>query len=145
MTGWQIALVVVVAVYLLWRRWLRAAGAAAVNVSAEADGWLKSIGLNPGEVMFNLYQGGTLARNQGAVVMVGIGRRGNLETVGFVAEIVAGHGVIDGAILEPFGVATQDKEIVRDLRLMGSPMPLLDALLARARNLREGAGRSSSL
>lgn len=145
MAGWQIALMVVVAAYILWRRLGRAAGAVAVNVSAEADDWLKSIRLNPSETMFNLHQGGTLARNHGAVVMVGIGRRENREAVGFVAEILPGHGVVDSAILEPAGVATQDKAIVRDLQLMKSPMPLMDALLARARNLREGAGRGTSL
>ena len=54
--------------------------------------------------------------------LVGIGENSNGEYVGFAAEVKQGYGVLSSLIIEPHGIASQDKKAAHVARMDGKYM-----------------------
>jgi hypothetical protein len=56
----------------------------AFNVLYEADSWLKEQSIEPSSVKFSAYHDSDIVKYPGATVLVGMGKRSDGKTVGFV-------------------------------------------------------------
>lgn len=100
----------------------------------EAESWLTQRKVDMSTVTFNLFEERGLARNIGAVVLVGGGQNTTGEHVSFVVEIKDSL-VITGEFINPPGIASWSKSAARDA--MQLRRPLIDVLQEMARLHRE--------
>lgn len=127
MFWWGLLLVTIASVASLWRKRQRRHAVADLLDCAKL--WFGARGIDPATVACNVYGDARLARYPDAVVIVGMGRRYDTEEmVGFVAEVIPGGGVIEGALLRPATLAMQDKAMAQQARL--GHFKLMDGLLA---------------
>lgn len=94
----------------------------AFNALDEAELWLNKQDVKTSSVYFNAYDDPYLLKNIGATLLVGIGENSNGEYVGFAAEVKQGYGVLSSLIIEPHGIASQDKKAAHVARMDGKYM-----------------------
>lgn len=93
----------------------------------EAKSWFDKQGIVKTSVKFNSYTDKYLAKTHGVVIiLVGIGKKVNGQHVGFAIEVKEGQGVVESAIIEPAGIATQDKKAILIANQKGKS--LIDAI-----------------
>ena len=106
-----------------------------------ANGWFVDNGIISETVEFKSYDGAGLARNEGALVIVGVGENRQSESVGFALEVIRGEGVVAGQVLNPHVVASPEYHAAGPARTAG--LTILDFLIQQAAKKREmvtGAG-----
>ena len=109
--------------------------AKAFNAFDEAKIWFDRQGIIKTSINFNSYTDKYLAKTHGEVtILVGIGNKVNGEHVGFAIEVKEGQGVVESAIIEPAGIASQDKKAILLANEKGKS--LIDALQELALNHR---------
>lgn len=94
----------------------------AFNALDEAELWLNKQDVKTSSISFNAYDDPYLLKNIGATLLVGIGENSNGEYVGFAAEVKQGYGVLSSLIIEPHGIASQDKKAAHIARMDGKYM-----------------------
>ncbi len=129
---WGVAIVAVLWLFFSMRS--KAKAVRSFTAADEADPWFLKNNISSSSVMFNAYEEPGLARNPGATVIVGSGKNGQGESVGFALEVVPGKGVVASEILVPYGIATHGKTASLQAKISGQP--LLDVLLDMARTHR---------
>lgn len=95
-----------------------------------ANGWFADNGINSESVEFKSYDGAGLARNEGALIIVGVGENRQSESVGFALEVIRGEGVVAGEVLNPHVVASPEYNAARPARVAG--LTILDFLIQQA-------------
>jgi hypothetical protein len=88
--------------------------------------WFKSKGINPSTVRHFVYDDPVLVKNLGATIMVGLAKKDDGSSVGFVFEVIPGEGVVEGIVLQPSGTATYHKQESQYAKMNG--MTLIDRL-----------------
>ena len=107
-----------------------------------ANSWFVDNDINSESVEFQAYDGAGLARNEGALIIVGVGENSQSEFVGFALEVIRGEGVVAGEILNPHVVASPQYPAARPARAAG--LTILDFLIQQAAKQRESAPASNS-
>lgn len=108
----------------------RKKAARSFNAIDGADPWLESQDIDPNSVRFSTYEEPALARNLGAMVIVGWGKTKQGDDKAFAIEIKRGAGVVTGEIIVPYGIATWHKNASMQAKL--TKQPLIDVLLSMA-------------
>ena len=107
-----------------------------------ANSWFVDNDINSESVEFEAYDGAGLARNEGALIIVGVGENIQSEFVGFAPEVIRGEGVVAGEILNPHVVASPQYPAARPARAAG--LTILDFLIQKAKKQRESDPASNS-
>ncbi|UYF70516.1 MULTISPECIES: zinc-ribbon domain-containing protein [Acinetobacter] len=94
----------------------------AFNALDEAELWLNKQDVKTSSVYFNAYDDPYLLKNMGATLLVGVGENSKAEHVGFAVEVKQGCGVLSSLIIEPSGIASQDKKAAHIARMNGKYM-----------------------
>lgn len=94
----------------------------AFNALDEAELWLNKQDVKTSSVYFNAYDDPYLLKNMGATLLVGVGENSKAEHVGFAVEVKQGSGVLSSLIIEPSGIASQDKKAAHIARMDGKYM-----------------------
>lgn len=131
---------VIGAVWIYFSMRSKVKAATAFNAIDWAEKWFTQQGINPASVMFSSYDDPALARNAGAVILVGDGKNAAGDSIGFVVEVMPRRGVVAGEILRPSGVATWHRQA--SLTAASSGKPLMDVLVAAATAHRAKYGQS---
>jgi hypothetical protein len=126
-SGFWWGVLVVVALWIFFSMRSKVNSARAFSAVDEAERWFQAHAINPRSIRFRSYKDRRLVRNQGAIVVVGTARDRQGEPVGFVLEVLAGVGVLEGELLMPSGIATWHKNAAN---IMG--VPLIDVLVEKA-------------
>ena len=92
------------------------------NILDEAASWLKKQDIKTSSIYFNAYGDPYLLKNIDATLLVGIGKNSKAEHVGFAIEVKQGHGVLTSLIIEPSGIASQDKKAAHIAKMDGKYM-----------------------
>lgn len=90
----------------------------AFNVRDEAEPWMKKEGIT--HARFSVYEDPLLAEHSGASILVGFGDGAHGNLVGFAVEVKPGLGVVSGARLEPYGVATHHRTASQIAKVNGT-------------------------
>lgn len=89
----------------------------AFNALDQAESWFNKQDIKTSSISFNAYDDPYLIKNKGATLLVGIGKNSNSEHVGFAVEVKQGYGVLSSLIIEPHGIASQDKKAAHIARM----------------------------
>lgn len=121
---------VVLALWIYFSMKSKAKAITAFNAKDWAEPWFAANSINPSSVIFSSYDEPSLARNPGAVVLVGTANNMKGDDLGFVVEVMSGRGVIVGEFLRPSGIATWHRMASQTASISGKP--LIDVLLDMA-------------
>jgi hypothetical protein len=143
MSYFWLILIAVSVLFLIGFRSFRSLKTARAYVTLHAaNSWFVDNDINSESVEFQAYDGAGLARNEGALIIVGVGENSQSEFVGFALEVIRGEGVIAGEILNPHVVASPQYPAARPARAAG--LTILDFLIQQAAKQRESAPASNS-
>ncbi len=143
MTYFWLTLIAVPVLLLIGFRSFRALKTARTYIALHAaNSWFVDNNINSESVEFEAYEGAGLARNEGALIIVGVGESSQSEFVGFALEVIRGEGVVAGEILNPHVVASPQYPAAKPARAAG--LTILDFLIQQAAKQRESAPASIS-
>lgn len=120
----------VIAIWIYFSTKAKAKAARAFNAVSLADPWFSANQIKSSTLVFSAYNAQGLARNPGAVVLVGTGEGMDGKPVGFAVEVMDGHGLLVGEVLRPYGVATWHRMAAQTALTSG--LPMIDVLCANA-------------
>lgn len=127
MSGFIIGAIVVLILWAFFSAKSKADSSHAFDAFDEAKFWFDRQGIDKTSVRFNSYTDKYLAKTYGVVIiLVGIGENNKGEHVGFAIEVKEGQGVVESAIIEPAGIASQDKKAILIAKQKGKS--LIDVL-----------------
>ena len=91
----------------------------------QENAWFKSQDIIE-EVQAKTYVDKDLAKNFGASIIIGIGKKKDNTHVGYIYEIIPANGIVEAVILESPEIATNHKLHVQNAKMNG--MTLIDSL-----------------
>lgn len=106
-----------------------------------AKDWFADHNIDAESVEFKSYEGASLARHEEALIIVGIGKNNQAESVGFVLEVTKDDGVVAGEVLSHPAVASPEHHVAKPARAAG--MTILDFLVQQAAKVRDRAPDSN--
>lgn len=106
MGGFIIGAIVVLALWAFISMKSKTKSHEAFNAFDEAKNWFTQEGIDSSSVNFSAYNDPRLSKHTGATVLVCMGKKRNGERVGFALEVIRGAGVVDGAYIQPEGIAS---------------------------------------
>ena len=131
MSYFWIILIAVPVLLLIGFRVVRSLKTAKEHVALyAANEWFVDNGIISESVEFKSYDGAGLARNEGALIIVGVGENRQSESVGFALEVIRGEGVVAGEVLNPHVVASPEYHAAGLARAAG--LTILDFLIQQA-------------
>lgn len=127
MSGFILGAIVVLILWIFFSAKSKADSSQTFDAFNEAKFWFDRQGIIKNSVNFNSYTDKYLAKTHGMVIiLVGIGKKVNGEHVGFAIEVKEGQGVVESSIIEPAGIASQDKKAILIAKQKGKS--LIDVL-----------------
>ena len=120
MGGFILGVIIVLILWAFFSAKSKANSSQAFDAFDEARFWFDRQGIIKTSIRFNSYTDQYLAKTHGVVIiLVGIGKNANGEHVGFAIEVKEGQGVVESTIIEPAGIASQDKKAAHLAKMEG--------------------------
>lgn len=102
-----------------------------MEIINEAEVWFIDNGILPSTITYNIYNQSNLLMNSQATAIIGIGDNRSGKSIGFAIEVMQGHGVVAGGIIEPYGIATYAKKGVMYAKQYNKPLIEIMQLMAK--------------